>query len=98
LLALQKREKQIQEEEKRVRQEQKKALAIQQQTVIGLVFERFPSLLPLAKKQVRVMKQLEQYSQLILHLSLARDVEEAQKALLFLVDNPEQGEKEAHQS
>jgi hypothetical protein len=76
--------KKASEERKKAAEERKKIVAMNQQTVVELVAQRFPTLERQAKAQVRVLTQPELFQQLILRLSLARDAEEAQDALFSL--------------
>ena len=73
--------------ERRLQEKDKKALATFQQMVIGLVSQRFPTLLRLAKAQVHLLKQPERFQEVILRLSLARDIDEAQEILYSFNEN-----------
>ena len=91
-----KAEQQLHAEQKKAEQqlyaEQKKAMVTIQQMVVGLVSQRFPSLLRLAKTQVRLLKQPERFQDVILRISLARDVDEAQEVLFSLNEQEEEEE------
>ena len=86
--AQKKAEQQLHTEQKKAEQqlhtEQKKALVLSQQTIIELVSERFPTLLRVARVQVRLLKQQERCQRVILRLSLAHNVDEAQNVLASL--------------
>jgi hypothetical protein len=64
--------------------ERKKTLAMLRQTVVELVAQRFPTLVRLAKAQVRPLDQIERFIQVILRLSQAQNSDEAQEVLLYL--------------
>jgi hypothetical protein len=74
-------------EESGRQEERKKTLATLRRTVVELVAQRFPTLKRLAKAQVRALDQAEQFSQVLLRLSLARDFDEAQEVLLSLQED-----------
>ena len=86
-----KAEQQLRAEQKkaehRLQEKDKKALATFQQMVVGLVSQRFPTLLRLAKAQVHLLKQPERFQEAILRLSLARDLDEAQDILYSFSEN-----------
>jgi hypothetical protein len=85
--------KQILEErkqaEKKLLEERKQILATLQKNVGELVSQRFPTLERLAKMQVRRLKEPEPLQQLMLHLSLAHDSDEAQEILFSLGEKDE---------
>jgi hypothetical protein len=62
-------------------------LATLRQAVVELVAQRFPRLERLAKAQVRLLDQTERFSQVMLRLSLAQNIDEAQEVLLSLDEN-----------
>jgi hypothetical protein len=81
------------EERAKVAEEHKKMLATLatfRGTVVELVSQRFPKLKRLAKAQVRTLEQPELFQQLILRLSLARDLEEAQDILFALHEDEDE--------
>ena len=81
------------EERAKVAEEHKKmvaTLATFRGTVVELVSQRFPKLKRLAKAQVRTLEQPELFQQLILRLSLARDLEEAQDILFALHEDEDE--------
>lgn len=80
-------EQKILEERRKAEEEHKKTLATLRQTVVALVAQRFPTLERLARAQVRLLDQTERFPQVLLHLSLARDFDEAQEVLLALHEN-----------
>ena len=82
------------EERQRAEEERQKAVAAFRQTVTELVARRFPELTRPAKVLVRSLVEPEAFQRLILHLSLARDAEEAQDAL-FALPEDEEGKPEA---
>ena len=92
----QRAEQQMREERKRaeqqMREERKQTLTTFRQTVLDLVSQRFPSLKRLAKAQMNMLDSTEQFSQVMLRLSLARDVEEAQDILLSLQEQEDEGQ------
>jgi hypothetical protein len=80
--------------ERRLQEKDKSALATFQQMVIGLVSQRFPTLLRLAKAQMHLLKQPERFQEVILRLSLARDIDEAQDILYSFSENEAEGDTE----
>jgi hypothetical protein len=86
-----KADQRVLEERKKALDEHKKIVAMNRQTVVELVTQRFPTLERQAKALVRTLKQPEIFQQLILRLSLARDVEAAQD-VLFSLHEPEDDE------
>ena len=82
--------KQMAEERKKTLEERKKTLITLRQTVVALVSQRFPTLKRLAKAQMRVFYQTEYFPQVMLRLSLARDIEEVQNVLLSLNENEDE--------
>lgn len=85
------------EERKKAAEERKKMLAAFRQSAIELVSQRFPSLLWMAKAQVRLINQPDRFPQIMLRLAQARTIEETQQVLLSLdEDEDEQDEPEAN--
>ena len=80
-------------ERQRAEAERQKAVTAFRQTVTELVDRRFPELTRPAKVLVRSLAEPEAFQRLILHLSLARDAEEAQEALFALPEDGEQNEE-----
>ena len=81
------------EERKKALAERKKALVDCRQALTELTAQRFPTLKPLVKAQMRTFNSTERFPQVMLRLSLARDIDEAQDILLSL-----QGDEEAEQT
>jgi hypothetical protein len=79
--------------EKKLLEQRKKTVATLRQNVVEIVSQRFPTLERLAKVQVRTLKEPELLQQVILHVSLAHDSDEAQDAL-FPVSEKEEDEDE----
>ena len=98
LLAEQKKaDQRVLAEQKKAQQqllaEQKKALMRNQQTVVELVVQRFPTLKRLARAQARTLDQPELFQQAILRLAQVRDIEEAQDVLFSLSETEEPADK-----
>ena len=66
---------------------QKGQLEALSQAVVDIVQERFPKLVRLTKKQVAVVKDVALLRQLIVKVSMAQDMEEAQLHLLAVDDD-----------
>ena len=82
------------EEQRKMREEEReRTLATLRQTVIELVVRRFPELTRPAKALVRSLAEPPDFQRLILHISLARDVEEAQDALFALPEDEQEESK-----
>jgi hypothetical protein len=75
------------------KQADKKMLTTLRQTVVALVSQRFPTLQRLAKTQVRTLEQPGLFQELILRLSVARDIDEAQDVLFSLNEKEEEDEQ-----
>ena len=82
------------EERQKAEAERQKAVAAFRQTVTELVERRFPELTRPAKALVRSLVEPEAFHHLILHLSLARDAEEAQDVLFALPEDEDDEQKE----
>ena len=80
-------EQRVLEERRKAEEERKKMVATLRQAVVELVAQRFPTLKRLAKAQVRLLDQAERFPQVLLRLSLAHDLDEAQEVLLSLDEN-----------
>jgi len=70
---------------------QKGQLEALSQAVVDIVQERFPKLVRLTKKQVAVVKDAALLRQLIVKVSMAQDMEEAQLHLLAVDDDEDEG-------
>ena len=70
---------------------QKGQLEALSQAVVDIVQERFPKLVRLTKKQVAVVKDVALLRQLIVKVSMAQDMEEAQLHLLAVDDDEDEG-------
>jgi len=70
---------------------QKGQLEALSQAVVDIVQERFPKLVRLTKKQVAVVKDAALLRHLIVKVSMAQDMEEAQLHLLAVDDDEDEG-------
>jgi hypothetical protein len=91
LLLQQERKKAAQQLRASEKRANKELVVTLRRMVVSIASERFPTLQRLANAQVRLLHQPGLLQEMILRLSLARDIDEAQNAL-HLVNEDEQGE------